>query len=92
MAPANPHSGYSRTNRPHYARAYSEAIEIQATLKADIDSSETTPAARAQLARAWDTLEERKRILRNRPLPGSLKPEPKSKTKRKAQAIAEPIE
>jgi hypothetical protein len=36
----------------------------------------------AQLARGWDTLEERKRILRGRPLPGSLKPE-KEKPKRK---------
>jgi len=44
--------------------------------------SGVTPGALAQLARAWDILEERKRILRGRPLPGSLKPEkPKSKQK-----------
>lgn len=29
----------------------------------------------AQLVRSFDTLEERKRILRGRPLPGSLRPE-----------------
>jgi hypothetical protein len=34
----------------------------------------------SQLAKAWDILEERKRILRGRPLPGSLRPkEPKTK-------------
>ena len=47
-----------------------------ATLRARIGSSI------AQLVRSWDTLEDRKRILRGRPLPGSFKPEkekPKSK-------------
>ena len=38
----------------------------------------------SQLARAWDVLEERKRILRGRPLPGSLRPEKVRKTSRPA--------
>jgi hypothetical protein len=36
---------------------------------ADARRETTTPAARAQLARAWDVLEERKRILRMKPKP-----------------------
>ena len=34
------------------------------------------PSDLAQLARAWNVLEDRKRILKGRPLPGSLKPVP----------------
>ena len=45
----------------------------------------------ASLARAWDILEDRKRILRGRPLPGSLKPVKKEKSKRQAsQTFLEP--
>lgn len=32
-------------------------------------------ASLAQLARAWDVLEERKRILRGKPLPGQFRPD-----------------
>jgi hypothetical protein len=49
--------------------AYYTACEIQDTLKMDIDAPKTAPAARAQLARAWDALEERKRVLRMKPAP-----------------------
>jgi hypothetical protein len=41
------------------------------------------PRDLAQLSRAWDVLEERKRILRGRPLPGSLKPQKEARTTRK---------
>jgi hypothetical protein len=39
--------------------------------------------ALAQVARAWESTVERARILRGRPLPGSLRPERKSKVKRR---------
>ena len=39
---------------------------------ADMENAETTPAQRAQLAKAWDTIENRKRILKGR---GTPKPE-----------------
>jgi hypothetical protein len=45
------------------------AHSADASLRARIGSSI------AQLARSWDTLENRKRVLRGRPLPGSFKPE-----------------
>lgn len=41
----------------------------------------------AQLAKAWSEACDRIRIMRNRPLPGSLKPEPKSKVKRQANYV-----
>ena len=53
-----------------------QAVAMQAVLYQDIMSPDTRPSDRAQLARAWDTLEERKRVLRGKPLPGSLKPPP----------------
>lgn len=50
-------------------------------LKAATD--ERVPAGyRAQCARAWDCLEERKRILRNKPLPGQLRPDLEQKKKK----------
>ncbi len=61
-----------------------EALRLRDAPLADKE----TPSARAQaitaLVRAWDVASERIRIIRNRPLPGSLKPEAsKGKAKRK---------
>jgi hypothetical protein len=65
------------------------AYETILVLKGDVVRSEDSTlrarlgSAIAQLAKGWDTLENRKRILRGRPLPGSLKPEnEKSKRRR----------
>src|SRR6266496_1407208 len=84
----NARNGHAQTGphpptRTHKHRAYLELIEIQALVLSDIRNPETPPAARAQLARAYDVCEERKRILRNRPLPGSLRPDvkPNGKTR-----------
>ena len=48
------------------------AESIQRLLMKDIKDPETTPAARAQLARAWDVLEERKRVVAMVPKPKDL--------------------
>lgn len=66
-----------------------EAQEIQGLVMNDMRNPKTTPAARAQLARAWEAIEERKRILRGRPLPGSLKPEPKKAKPKPLPAITD---
>ena len=42
---------------------------------ADIRSPDTSPSARAQCARALETIEERLRILNGKPLPGQLRPD-----------------
>jgi len=68
--------------RPGRRNSLRQALQIQQRVFDEGMKSGVTPGALAQLARAWDILEERKRILRGRPLPGSLKPEkPKSKQK-----------
>jgi hypothetical protein len=61
--------------KPGRRGALLQLIDMQRFLVADALAPKTTPSARAQVARAWEVLEERKRILRGRPLPGSLRPE-----------------
>jgi hypothetical protein len=68
--------------RPGRRNALRQALQLQQRVFDEGIKPGVTPVALAQLARAWDTLEERKRILRGRPLPGSLKPE-KPKPKRR---------
>lgn len=48
-------------------------------------------SAIASLVKAWDLTQDRKRILRGRPLPGSLKPEPIKRAKRKHTDLS-PVE
>jgi hypothetical protein len=50
-------------------------LELQRNVLSAATKEGVKPRELAQLAGAWVRLEERKRILRNRPLPGSLKPE-----------------
>lgn len=67
--------------KPEWQPPYRKACAIQDVLKGLIDNKETEPKDVAACARAWDVMEERKRILRGKPLPGALKPKPvKSKT------------
>lgn len=50
-------------------KPYRDAVKMQTVLMRDIENPATKPIERAQLARAWDALEERKRILKMKPLP-----------------------
>jgi len=45
-------------------RPLAQAIWMQDKIRAAVNDKATTPSALAQLARAWDVLEERKAILR----------------------------
>jgi hypothetical protein len=56
-------------SRPKYSTAYSQAVAMQQMLLADALKPETPPRERAQVARAWAELEERKRVLRMKPKP-----------------------
>jgi hypothetical protein len=58
-----------------------QALDLQQLVYDTAFSQQAKPAEIAQLARAWDVLEDRKRILKGRPLPGALKPETKKKTR-----------
>ena len=61
LPPKGPH--------PKQKSAHLQAVEIQLLLLQDMRDTKTTAASRAQLARAWSDIENRKRELRNRPLP-----------------------
>jgi hypothetical protein len=54
---------------------YGQAVEMQRRALADLKNPKTKPSVRAALMRAWDVLEDRKRILRGIPLPGQLRPD-----------------
>lgn len=74
-----------------HSKPYTQALEIQQLLMQDLKADDTKPIARAALARAWEVIEERKRILRGKPLPGSKKPLP-DKPRVKASIISIPSE
>ena len=61
--------------RPGKRNSLRQALQLQQRVFEEGTKPGVEPRDLAQLARAWDCLEDRKRILRNRPLPGSLKPE-----------------
>jgi hypothetical protein len=80
-----PANGATRM-RPGRRTALRQAIQIQERVFAESLKTITKPLEVAQLARAWVFLEDRKRILRGKPLPGSLKPE-KPKQKRVSYSL-----
>ena len=59
------------------SRAYRQVIVIQDKLFERIQSDTLTEQALASLARSWCDLEERRRVLTGKPLPGSYRPERK---------------
>lgn len=61
----------SPKSRPRTPKAFTQAVVLQKLLMNDALSKKINPKDRALLVAAWDKLEERKRILRNKPL---LKP------------------
>lgn len=58
-----------------------ECYELREKLFQDAMQAQD-PLVRARLAHAWVEVTERQRILRNKPLPGALRPEPKNRGKR----------
>lgn len=88
--PGAPVNGTTRI-RPGRRTALRQALELQERVFAEGIKLEVKPMELAQLARAWDCLEDRKRIIRGHPLPGSLKPE-KRQSRGADQKAVEPIE
>lgn len=96
MAQQPPVNGTIRL-RPGRRNSLRQAVHMQQVLYESIvgkgdtklaDGSIRSPtlAEKAQAARAWEALEDRKRILRGRPLPGNLKPV-EHKQKRKPHSL-----
>ena len=81
-------------SRPKCSTAFSQAVAMQRMLLADALKPETPPRERAQVARAWAELEERKRILRMKPKPKDVDVEKlkreEERSPRKATFFEEP--
>lgn len=80
MATGNPNS------KPNYPKSYTKARAMQDVVLADVMNPGVKASVRAACVRAWDILEDRCRILRNRPLPGALRPVAKER-KPRARAV-----
>ncbi len=75
---------------PPYQTPLQEARELQRLLMKDARSPETGPMSRAQIARAWAELEERKRILRMKPKPKDVAVELVTKKRKPPPRLVEP--
>ncbi len=73
--------------------AFNAVLDLRADMQESKDKLLRTRIATAisQLAKTWDTIEDRKRILKGKPMPGSLRPEskPSKKPKRHATNVIE---
>jgi|WetSurMetagenome_2_1015567.scaffolds.fasta_scaffold1269446_1 hypothetical protein len=78
--------------KPGKRVALRQVLQLQQRLFEESGKAGVKPSDLAQLARAWDILEERKRILKGRPLPGSLKPATLKTPKRKYWVNLEPLD
>lgn len=56
----------------YYGRPYRAAVALQGVLFKTATAPDTDKKVLASLALAWDKLEERKRIIKMRPLPKSV--------------------
>lgn len=52
-----------------WPKPYHDACALQRLLMSAAESGTTKPSDLAQVARAWDVLEERKRVMRMKPAP-----------------------
>lgn len=67
---------------------YKQLLAMQDRLFLDTVDDSIKPTDRAACARAWEDLEERKRVMRGKPLPGHLRPDNKSTAGRKWSDVA----
>src|SRR4051794_19301911 len=74
FTPDNASAMAQRPRRPRGPRALRQLVAMQDNLYNLALEPSVSATARAKCALAWERLEERKRVLRGKPLPGSLKP------------------
>src|SRR6266705_4135349 len=90
MSAAN---GAKRTRiRPGRRESLHAILEMQRVLLRIVTKKRPNDATIPRAALAWERLEDRKRIIRGKPLPGSLKPVAPSKRKEKYWTEPEKIE
>lgn len=73
--------------KSHQSTSLQQLGVLQRIVFEDATLRQQKPADLNQLVKAWDVLEERKRILRNRPLPGSLTQKTERKPSRPSPTI-----
>lgn len=80
--------------KPGRRAALKQLLILQQTLFQAANDPSTSKADLARLAVAWKHLESQKRIVRNKPLPGSLKPVPKPPRGRiiRAEPLPDPLD
>lgn len=76
-----PFKGHQIRVMGKYQINYHVACQIQRKLLAKMDEGKTTATQLASLANSWNTIEERKRILRMKPKPRDVEVQPKGKAK-----------
>lgn len=64
---------------------YKNAVKLQRLLIAAADKESVSPTELAAVARAWDVLEERKRVMKMRPAPKAIDPTKVNKPARKSE-------
>lgn len=74
----------------YVSQPYHDAVELQRLILKDARSEEIKPVVRAAIARAFCELEETKRKLKMKPLPGSLRPTSAKPQRRSKQPDFEP--
>ena len=68
---------------------FNSAIILQELIMKAAKAENTAPSALAQLARAWSELEERKRIIKMKPLPKAIDVTPRKRQARPPAAFVE---
>lgn len=67
------------------SRDRAQLVAMQSTLFGLVQDSSVAAHIRAQCARAWSDLQERKRVLDGRPLPGQLRPDLEQRRRKAAR-------
>ncbi len=87
---ATAHNGTKPKRRPSNSTAFLQAKQLQQIAMDDCLNPETKPVVRAALMRAWCDLEERKRVLRMKPLPKSVDVSQAKEQRRQARLARRP--
>lgn len=95
-----PRKGKAGINRPSALTqaldlrdfAAASALDLQSCSTPDLNAKVTRARALRDLTSVWDIACDRARVLRGKPMPGSLRPEPVSKSKRRLPSVLpEPV-
>jgi len=78
----------SQKKQKKHPSPQTQILDMQAVLFNLTKNQQTAAKDAAACARAWEVLEERKRILRGKPLPGQRRPAPDRPEQSKPKVVA----